>query len=799
MGRKKKQNSEKRDLSYKEKLKREARLSIPGDAKRNILAIFLFSLAILFILGFFEKAGTLGNYFEKIGSFLFGWGKWIFPLFLILSGIVLLFRKRFSFYVFKIFGVVLIFFSFLGFFHVYLNTEEMLEIAASGGGGGYVGYAIAIALVKTTGVFAGTVILIAIFLMGVVMAFNFSFAWLASKVSLLKNLFKKEEIMEENEQEKNKSEEPIAKEPEKELEKEPVVDMETIVAENNIKNIKFPEKTKLNPQLKESGKNENPEMDYAHFIEEKKPIKGSETNKSKWIFPPLSLLKYSSKKPEGGNVDEKAEIIKKTLEQFGIKVEDIENKVGPTVTQYSFRPAFGVKLNRITALNSNLALALAAKSIRIEAPIPGKSLVGIEVPNEIVAEIRLREILESELWRKESKSNLTIALGKDVNGDYITADLDKMPHLMIAGATNTGKSVCINSVILSLLYRNSPEDLKFILIDPKRVELSLYDKIPHLITGVIVENGKVVNVLKWAIGEMDKRYQLLQDSGSKDIASYNQKARSGTVIKFTDPETKKQGEKKLGKLPYIVIVIDELADLMLSHGKDVEAAIIRIAQMARAVGIHLIVSTQKPIVTVVTGLIKSNITTRIAFKVASLMDSRTILDYSGAEKLLGNGDMLYLTSNFSSPKRIQGALVSESEVKQVVDFIKNQKVGEDEKEEKEDILNSDGNLQENFNFSPINIDAENFDEDRLYEEAKKIIIEAKKASASLLQRRLRIGYSRAARMLDSLEKKGIIGPADGSKPREILVLENNSSGFNKELEYNNPSEDQEIRDNKWQT
>lgn len=792
MGRRKKQNSEKGDLSYKDKLKREARLSIPGDAKRNILAIFLFSLAILFALGFFEKAGTLGNYFEKIGSFLFGWGKWIFPLFLILSGAVLLFRKRFSFYVFKIFGVILIFFSFLGFFHVYLNAEEMLETAASGGGGGYVGYAIAIALVKTTGVFAGTVILIAIFLMGVVMAFNFSFAWLASKVSLLKNLFKKEEIIEENEQEKNKPEEPIAKEPEKELEKEPVVDMETIVAENNIKNIKFPEKTKLNPQLEKSGKNENLEMDYAHFVEEKKTIKGSETNKSKWILPPLDLLGLYSGKSQGGNVDEKAEKIKSTLSHFGIEVELGGIKIGPTVTQYSFSPAVGIKLSKITALGSNLALVLEAPSIRIEAPIPGKSLIGIEVPNESVAKIGLREIIESEKF-KERNSNLTLALGKDVNGEHILARLDKMPHLMVAGATGTGKSVCINSILISLLYQNSPEDLKLVLIDPKRLEFPLYNGIPHLACPVVVENKQAINTLRWAVGKMTERCHILEQSESKDITSHNKKASSGKKATFVDPDTNEMRSEKIEKLPRIIVVIDELAELMMSHGKEVEAAIIRIAQMARAAGIHLIISTQKPIVDVVTSLIKSNITNRIAFKVPSLMDSRTILDYSGAEKLLGNGDMLYLNSNSSNLQRIQGVFVSEREVKRVAEFIKNQKF---EEENEEYTTVSESIPQDNF----IPAEFEDIEEDdNLYDEAKKVVIEAKKASASLLQRRLRIGYSRAARMLDSLEKKGIIGPADGSKPREILVSGNNPSGFDKELEYDNPSEDQEIRDNKWQT
>jgi S-DNA-T family DNA segregation ATPase FtsK/SpoIIIE len=447
----------------------------------------------------------------------------------------------------------------------------------------------------------------------------------------------------------------------------------------------------------------------------------------------------------------------------------------------------GVKISRILALQDNLALALAKHPIRIEAPIPGKSMIGIEIPNNIPATVRMRNVLESPDF-KSRKNNLTIVLGEDVSGKYIFGDLDKMPHLLVAGATGTGKSVGINSIITSLLYQNSPKDLKMIMVDPKRVELSLYNGIPHLLSEVIVDNGRVINALKWAVGEMEKRYRQLQDTGSRDITSYNEKVLSEKTRKITDTETGEITEIELEKLPYIVIIIDELADLMGTHGKEVEGAIIRLAQMARAVGIHLIISTQKPIVTVITSLIKSNISTRIAFRVPSLMDSRTILDASGAEKLLGNGDMLYLSASFPKPKRIQGVFVSESEVKKIVKFVKAQKL-ETEQEIGEDITRIAMHGETSLDFQ--NADNNNgAQDDDLYESAKTEVERAGKASASLLQRRLRVGYARAARLLDILEDKGIVGPSDGAKPREVYTAENKP-------QYDDIATDQGERD-KWQ-
>ena len=530
----------------------------------------------------------------------------------------------------------------------------------------------------------------------------------------------------------------------------------------------------------------------------KKIISGEELD---WELPSISLLDNTIEKAQAGDIERNAKIIQETLRNFGIEVELGEIKTGPTVTQYSFRPAVGVKLSRITNLSSDLALRLAARQVRIEAPIPGKSLVGIEVPNKKSAIIRLPELLQS-LEFENRKSNLLLALGKDVNGNYVCSDLRKMPHLLIAGSTGSGKSVCINTILLSMLYQNSPEDLKLILVDPKRVELTPYNGIPHLLADVVVENGKVLSALKWAIGEMERRYKLLQEVGSKDIISFNTKAKNNETFQRLNENSGEIIEETVKKLPYIVIVIDELADLMASHGKEVEGAVIRLAQMSRAVGIHLILSTQKPTVTVITGLIKSNIPTRIAFRVPSLMDSRTILDASGAEKLLGNGDMLYSAAEAVDLKRVQGVFVSEEEIKRVVKFIKNQKFEKIEDdlgdnvviEDKQPLGNKNGEVTTTYTGDKIDFAAipeANDMEDQRYEEAKEIVLQAKKASSSLLQRRMRIGYSRAARLIDILEERGIIGSAEGAKPREILVAGENNTAYESSIE------DQVVRD-KWQ-
>lgn len=772
MGRKKKIDKEKDKLVSEDGHKLE--FDIAGDAKRSIAAVIFFALALVILLGFFGEAGVVGESLGNAVAEMIGWTKWVFPIFLIMASIVLLLRKETSFYVAKLAGLLVVFLSLTGLFHMFFDVHKMAKIAKAGSGGGYVGYAVAYFSVHFLGTAGGFVVIIAFLLIGIIIAFNFSIR------HFIERLLKKSEPLE------NPLEDVEEVKVVKEVKEEPKLEEKRSKADENIGKIEFVEGPDQYVDDKLFDKISSGAAAAKKALSKNK-LKVNTDND--WQLPPLDLLEKGSGVAKGGDVEKNAEIIEKTLRHFGIEVERGEILTGPAVTQYSFRPAVGVKVSKILALQNDLSLALAAHPIRIEAPIPGKSMIGIEVPNKVSAMVRMRDILESEDF-KYRKSDLMLALGEDVSGEYVFGNLEKMPHLMVAGATGTGKSVGINSVITALLYQNSPKDLKFIMVDPKRVELSLYNGIPHLLSEVIVENGKVVSALKWAVGEMERRYRQLQDTGSRDIASYNEKVSGGKTRKVTDPETGEVYEQELEKLPFIVIIIDELADLMGSHGKEVEGAIVRLAQMARAVGIHLIVSTQRPSVEVITGLIKANITTRISFQVATQIDSRTIIDMSGAEKLLGNGDMLYLSASSPKPKRIQGVYVSESEVKRVVKFIRDQKQPEDSIEIGEDITKPTVGGTLEFKDS----DDGSAQEDDLFEAAKSEVERAGKASASLLQRRLRVGYARAARLLDILEDKGIIGPADGAKPREVYTAKNTPQ---EAINYDDAVSDQTARD-KWQ-
>ncbi len=481
-----------------------------------------------------------------------------------------------------------------------------------------------------------------------------------------------------------------------------------------------------------------------------------------YIPPPLSLFERDKGKPGVGDIKANANIIKRTFQNFGISVEMDEVSIGPTVTRYALKPAEGVRLSKIVSLQNNLELALAAHPVRIEAPIPGKSLVGIEVPNSTKATVGFATLLSSTEFTSSDKP-LLLALGRDIAGSPILANLAKMPHALIAGATGSGKSVTIHALINSLLYRNSPEQLRFIMIDPKRVELTLYNNIPHLLTPVITDPKKTILALKWAGKEMERRYNILEAEGARDIDSYHKNVLAPALEK-----THGNDDAPVETMPYIIVIIDELADIMQTYPRELEAAVVRLAQMSRAVGIHLILSTQRPSVNVITGLIKANVPARIALQVASQIDSRTILDGSGAEKLLGAGDMLYLSGDMGKPVRLQAPYLSESEVKKVAKYLKDNYA---------DLISDEiqfSDESKGVGLSPA-FEDEEIDDD-MYQEAKQIVEEAGKASTSYLQRKLRIGYSRAARIMDILEERGVIGPADGSKPREVLGASGSKEG-----------------------
>ncbi|NCU38459.1 DNA translocase FtsK [Candidatus Saccharibacteria bacterium] len=480
-----------------------------------------------------------------------------------------------------------------------------------------------------------------------------------------------------------------------------------------------------------------------------------------WKAPSLDLLEKKQSPADAGDIQQNAHIIQDTLREFSIDVEMEGANIGPKVTQYTLKPPAGIKLSRITALETNIALNLAANSLRIEAPIPGQKAVGIEVPNRKAADVRIRGILDSSEWRRADEP-LAFAIGKDISGSPVVGELNKMPHLLIAGQTGSGKSVMINTLLCSLLYRNSPSEMKLILVDPKQVEMAPYADIPHLLTEVIVEPEKTISALKWATNEMERRYSLLAEEKVKDIKSYNTKINSrGGRVSIADEDGNMQQVDE-GTMPYIVIVIDELADLMMVAARDVEALIVRLAQKARAVGIHLVLATQRPSVDVITGLIKANIPARIAFTVASQVDSRTVLDQIGAEKLLGQGDMLIKTATMPKPKRLQGAWVMDEEVVKITDHLRTQS----EPQYNNEIISQPVQLNGK---GGVVMDFDHEGGDDMFRDAVQVALQHRKASTSLLQRKLRVGYSRAARIMEEMEEQGIIGPADGSRPREVLI------------------------------
>ncbi|OGZ17732.1 MAG: hypothetical protein A2Z78_00145 [Candidatus Nealsonbacteria bacterium RBG_13_36_15] len=691
--------------------------------KPQVAGILMILVGIISFLSFFDKSGIAGRIFLDGFRFLIGKSIFLLPPLFLLGGISFLKKGRQKIYLPILLGIFLLTLGVSGI----ISTFQLLQIKDTVGGinqdqlviekeGGIIGYLITLPLEKFFGIEVTLIINLAVIVIGGLILIQFL-------------LPEKEKITTEKEPSNSLIRKIFA----------PKFKIKEVSPQNEV-SASFPEEKRKGPEIFTQ-----PQISGIPLAKDLKIKTIEKNNKIAYQKPPLDLLEPDRGKPNSGDIKANSVIIKRTLQNFGILVEMSEINIGPTVTQYTLKPAEGIKLSRITALNNDLSLALAAHPIRIEAPIPGRPLVGIEVPNKIRAEVRLRNLISHQVFQN-SPADLLLALGRDVAGSHVFADLARMPHLLVAGATGAGKTICLNNLILSLLYRNPPEILKFILVDPKRVEFPVYNQLPHLLTPVIFNVSQTVNALKWLIGEMERRFDVLSEAKARDIAAFN--------------ETR---EEKDQTMPYIVLIIDELADLMAARSREIEAGIVRIAQMARAVGIHLVVATQRPSVEVITGLIKANITSRITFQVASQVDSRTVLDMAGAEKLLGSGDMLYISSDISKPKRIQAAYTSEKEVRRVVNWIK--KIEKPTEQTTEDLSES---LEKTLTLTEET--TESFFEggdDPLFEEAKKVVIESKKASASLLQRRLRVGYARAARLIDMLEEKGIVGPGEGAKPREV--------------------------------
>lgn len=710
------------------------------DLKQEILqgvwAVVFFATTIFLSLAAFNKAGIVGSYTYALLTKLAGIGYFLLPVtsFLLSVSFLKSLKKEFAFT--QVIGAFILLFSGLGFINI---------IAPNKDAGGFIGNIISSPLMAMFGFYASLTFLVALIIISIIILFDIVLT--LDSLFFWKNFMKK----------KDDEDDDMTLSP-KEAEK-----LRLPLDEEKENDKKPTEEIKQKEQPREEKKKEE------EFLVGTIPW-----NSVDYTPPPLSILEKDKGKPGVGDIKANANIIKRTLQNFGMQVEMDEISIGPSVTRYALKPAEGVKLSRIVALQNDLALALAAHPLRIEAPIPGKSLVGIEIPNTTKTLVGLGSLLSEEEYQTSTKP-LLIALGKGVTGRSHFANLAKMPHLLIAGATGSGKSVTIHTILNSLLFRNSPESLKFIMIDPKRVELTLYNGIPHLLTPVVTDPKKAILALKWAIKEMDKRYDILEAESVRDVESYHKNILEPELENFKRKKKEGSEEVKLPNLmPYIVIVIDELADLMQTYPRELEAGVVRLAQMSRAVGIHLILSTQRPSVNVITGLIKANVPTRIALQVSSQIDSRTILDTGGAEKLLGAGDMLYLSGDMSKPVRLQSAFITEGEVKKVNAHLK---------EGYRDALPSEIDFvtteQERNPIFDARLDEEG--EDDLYEDARQVVVEAGKASTSYIQRKFRVGYARAARLIDMLEERGVIGPGDGAKPREVIGHNGGDKTSNEEI------------------
>jgi DNA segregation ATPase FtsK/SpoIIIE, S-DNA-T family len=728
--------------------------NISEHISREITGIFFIALAIISFLALNQNAGAVGILFEtKILTPLLGLGAFLFPVILLVSGLSLLLTDKIHFSFTRTLGITAFIVSSLGLIHLGAPLDNLFESAPEYGG--YVGFVANFILFMLVGTTGTAVILACTALISLMLIFDISIADIFSFIS--------ENILNSNNTDNAKQERKKVT---------GIKDLSDVVLPNeNSMHEQAISEYELNiirggKEKIETGDNHTRE-EIIPVKEEKKTQKAETTDEdlisdaskdeidySNWEFPPLDLME-KDKDLEALDDDylvQNAETIQKKLEQFNIQVTMKEVHVGPTVVQYTLKPAANIKLSKITALKNDLALALSAQAIRIEAPIPGKGLVGIEVPAKERTVVRFHNLITSGTYN-DLFGHLKLVIGRDVSGTPILTDLATMPHLLVAGQTGSGKSIAINSFLASLLYQQSPENLRMILVDPKQVELSVYNGIPHLLTPVITTPDKALQALKWAVAEMNRRYRELSTHNKRNITEYN--------LAYED-----------NRMPYIVIVIDELADLMMAASKEIEATICRIAQMARAVGIHMIVATQRPSVDVITGLIKANIPTRIAFTVATGIDSRTILDGIGAEDLIGKGDMLYLSSNMTKPLRVQGVFIDTKEVTKIIHHIK--------LNAPEGIQYDDSITDQDHKVSIPGLPAGKGssvtgDGDSDLERAIQAIKESKKASASYLQRRCSFGYAKAARILDELEEMGLVGPANGAKPRKIFIEERNES------------------------
>ena len=762
-------------MDKKKKILKKNKVKAPntktvGEPKSEIFGLFLMVIGIIFFISIFsDKMGIIGRLVYKFLSVLLGSANYIFPLLLIFWGILYnitatkLYTKRY------IICSLIIYFSILILLDASKELDltlvdrinrsiEYMSIARSGGIIGAILGFFSYKLLGSLGtyIFVGIIILVNLYIMlrtnidQIIMAYEDLSDYLEER----KKILAEKKIKRENDK-SNKAEENEIKKSQKEDKKLKILDNFKIKKDNLLEDNKAKENkdfiikeyktTNINKaQENNSNKQESSSEELTEKDKEEFKNIDQELPDETYIFPDISLLNINESNNTMSNQEiiKNGKIIEKTLDNFNMDCQITSINKGPVITCYELKPAPGIKLSRIVSLSDNISMALGSSDIRIEAPIPGKTVVGIEVANKFKDSVGLREILESSEF-VNSKSDVPLTLGKDVEGNIIVESISDMPHLLIAGATGSGKSVCINTIISNILYKSSPNDVRLMLIDPKVVELSVYNGIPHLLIPVVTNPKKAGYALNWAVDEMERRYKLFAEAQVRDIKGYNKK---------------KIKEGKISeKIPKIVIIVDELADLMMVSSNEIEDYIARLAQMARACGMHLILATQRPSVDVITGTIKANIPSRIAFAVSSAVDSRTILDMSGAEKLLGRGDMLFYPSSYSKPKRIQGAFISDEEVERLVDFVKLN--NENSEINKQSLIASQINNKEKD---------DNLDLDPLFADAINYVLGDEQASISYLQRKLKVGYSRAARIVDQMEELGIIGPHEGSKPRKLL-------------------------------